>query len=215
VLLCGLWVTGAGLADKAATEVPPEFGKKYGEDIVYLGWKAGVDAVILGMGENIKNVFPVDYYGKSLDSLPMMNTVKQLRDIPGSSKEDEALVVLDYPKATAVLSAGWWALPDTGPGTGEALLNGPKGILRRNLGTVTCQRGRDPAGPAVADAAEKPVASPRIARERQNGVAHFVDCIRTGKAVEAPHTAALNVTVSEVIDAAYESIRTGRAITLP
>jgi len=82
VLLCGLWVTGAGLADKAATEIPPEFGKKYGEDVVYLGWKAGIDAVILGMGENIKNVFPIDYYGKSLDSLPMMNTVKQLRDIP-------------------------------------------------------------------------------------------------------------------------------------
>jgi len=82
VLLCGLWVTGAGLADKAVTEIPPEFGKKYGEDVVFLGWKAGVDAVILGMGENIKNVYPVDYYGKSLDSLPMMNTVKQLRDIP-------------------------------------------------------------------------------------------------------------------------------------
>jgi hypothetical protein len=82
VLLCGLWVTGAGLADKAVTEIPPEFGKKYGEDVIFLGWKAGVDAVILGMGENIKNVYPVDYYGKSLDSLPMMNTVKQLRDIP-------------------------------------------------------------------------------------------------------------------------------------
>ena len=82
VLLCGLWVTGAGLADKAVTEIPPEFGKKYGEDVIFLGWKAGVDAVILGMGENIKNVYPVDYYGKSLDSLPIMNTVKQLRDIP-------------------------------------------------------------------------------------------------------------------------------------
>jgi len=82
VLLCGLWVTGAGLADKAATEIPPEFGKKYGEDVVYLGYKTGVGAVILGMGENIKNVFPVDYYGTSLDSLPMMNTIRQLRDIP-------------------------------------------------------------------------------------------------------------------------------------
>jgi hypothetical protein len=82
VLLCGLWVTGVGLADKAVTEIPPEYGKKYGTDVVYLGWKAGVDAVILGMGENIKNVFPADYQGHPLDSLPMMREVQRLRDIP-------------------------------------------------------------------------------------------------------------------------------------
>lgn len=82
VLLCGLWVTGAGLADRAVQTVPPEFDKKYGEDVVYLGWKAGVDAVILGMGENIKNVFSQDYYGHPLDSLPMMSQVVRLRDIP-------------------------------------------------------------------------------------------------------------------------------------
>ncbi|MEO0080417.1 MAG: hypothetical protein ABIK44_07065, partial [candidate division WOR-3 bacterium] len=82
VLLCGLWVTGAGLADQAVSTVPKEFGKEYGKDVVYLGWKAGVDAVILGMGENIKNVFPMDYYGHELDSLPMMQEVTRLRDIP-------------------------------------------------------------------------------------------------------------------------------------
>jgi hypothetical protein len=82
VLLCGLWVTGAGLADRAVQTVPPEYNKKYGEDVVYLGWKAGVDAVILGMGEAIKNVYPQDYYGHPLDSLPMLNTVTKLRDIP-------------------------------------------------------------------------------------------------------------------------------------
>jgi len=82
VILCGLWLPGSGLADQAVTTVPPEFGKKYGEDVVYLGWKAGVDAVILGMGENIKNVYPIDYYGHPLDSLPMMDEVERLRDIP-------------------------------------------------------------------------------------------------------------------------------------
>lgn len=82
VLLCGLWVTGMGLAIKAATEIPPEYGKKYGEDVVYLGYKPGVDAVILGMGENIKSVYPNDYSGRPLDSLPMMRDVQRLRDIP-------------------------------------------------------------------------------------------------------------------------------------
>ena len=81
VLLCGLWPAGVGLAIKAATEIPPEYGKKYGEDVVYLGYKPGVDAVILGMGENIKNVYPNDYSGRPLDSLPMMRGVQRLRDI--------------------------------------------------------------------------------------------------------------------------------------
>ncbi len=57
-------------------------GREYGKDYVYLGWKAGVDAVILGMGENIKAVFPVDYYGHPLEQLPMMQEVQRLRDIP-------------------------------------------------------------------------------------------------------------------------------------
>ncbi|MFO7676111.1 MAG: hypothetical protein R6X12_07350 [bacterium] len=81
VVLCGLWVTGAGLADQAVQEVAPEYGKVYGEDVVYLGWKAGVDAVILGMGESIRNVFALDYYGHPLESLAMMREVTKLRDI--------------------------------------------------------------------------------------------------------------------------------------
>ncbi|MEO0085010.1 MAG: hypothetical protein ABIK37_00070 [candidate division WOR-3 bacterium] len=81
VILCGLWVTGAGLADQAVQDVPPEYGKTYGKDVVYLGWKAGVDAVILGMGENIKSVFPNDYHGTPLESLPLMTEVQKLRDI--------------------------------------------------------------------------------------------------------------------------------------
>jgi hypothetical protein len=82
VLLCGLWLTGAGLADQATQTIPKEYDKAYGKDIVYLGWKAGIDAVILGMGEKIKNVYPNDYYGKQLDSLPLLDNVQKLRDIP-------------------------------------------------------------------------------------------------------------------------------------
>lgn len=82
VLMTGLWLPGSGLADRAVQTIPREYGKEYGKDVVYLGWKAGVDAVILGMGENIKGVFPVDYYGTPLDSLPLTREVLRLRDIP-------------------------------------------------------------------------------------------------------------------------------------
>jgi len=139
---------------------------------------------------------------------------KKLRGLAGLSSEDEGWVILDYPKATAVIWGGWWILPDTGPGVGENMMTGPKGVLSRTAGVVTFAQGADPdrgikAGPTQA------VPAPAIPPERRNGVAHFVDCIRHNKPVDAPHTAALNVMVHGVVEAAYESIRTGRAVTLP
>ncbi|MEO0109051.1 MAG: hypothetical protein ABIK62_07795 [candidate division WOR-3 bacterium] len=81
VLVVGLWPNGIGLGQQALTTVAQEFNKQDGVDYVFLGYKAGVDAVILGMGENIKAVFPKDGNGRSLDSLPMMASVKKLADI--------------------------------------------------------------------------------------------------------------------------------------
>jgi hypothetical protein len=81
VLLMALWPQGTGLVEIAFSELADEFPIKYGEDYAFLGYKFGVAAVLLGMGENIKNVFPVDYYGTLIDSIPMMATIKNYRDI--------------------------------------------------------------------------------------------------------------------------------------
>jgi predicted dehydrogenase len=51
--------------------------------------------------------------------------------------------------------------------------------------------------------------------EKINGVAYFLDCIRNNKPIEGPVTPEINVGVNEIIDAAKESIRTGRAVELP
>ena len=50
--------------------------------------------------------------------------------------------------------------------------------------------------------------------EKVDGTAYFLDCIRNNKPVEGPAPAELNVGVNEIIDAANESIRTGRAVSL-
>jgi hypothetical protein len=81
VLVLGLWPNGTGLAQQALTQAAQEFNKQNGVDYVFLGYKAGVDAVILGMGENIMAVFPRDFNGQSLDSLPMMAHIRKLADI--------------------------------------------------------------------------------------------------------------------------------------
>lgn len=82
VIVLGLWLTGMGLGEQALATVSQEYNKVYGEDYVFLGWRSGILPVVLGMGEDIKKVFPTDYYGKPLDSLPMMRDIKNYRDIP-------------------------------------------------------------------------------------------------------------------------------------
>jgi hypothetical protein len=81
VILMNLWPQGPGLAEMAIDIVPAEFNKEYGTDYAFLGYKFGVSAVLLGMGESIRGVFPNDYYGTPFDSLPMLTHVRNYGDI--------------------------------------------------------------------------------------------------------------------------------------
>lgn len=81
VLVMALWPQGTGLAEMALSEIPPIYNKKYGDDYVFLGYKAGGAAVILGIGDKLKNIFPVDYYNKPLDSLPLTADLVNYQDI--------------------------------------------------------------------------------------------------------------------------------------
>ena len=58
------------------------------------------------------------------------------------------------------------------------------------------------------------VPTPPLPPEKQNGITYFLYCLRNNKLIEGPVTAELNVGVNEIIDAAKESIRTGRAVDL-
>jgi hypothetical protein len=81
VILMALWPQGTGMVEMALGELSTEFTKEYGVDYAFLGYKFGVAAVLLGMGENISGVFPVDYYGTPLDSIPLMTSVRNYKDI--------------------------------------------------------------------------------------------------------------------------------------
>lgn len=75
-----LWATGATLGDMVMREAAEGIAQE-GEDYVYLGFIPGVASVILGMGEDIKAVFPTDYGGKPLAEIPVMKGVKNYKDI--------------------------------------------------------------------------------------------------------------------------------------
>lgn len=81
VILIALWPQGTGMVEMGLEELADEFTKEYGVDYAFLGYKFGVAAVLLGMGENISGVFPVDYYGTPVDSLELMRSVRNYNDI--------------------------------------------------------------------------------------------------------------------------------------
>lgn len=81
VLVMALWPQGAGMADIALATIPKVYKKEYGKDYVFLGYKAGAAAVVLGIGDKLKNVFPVDYYNTPLDSLPLTANLTNYSDL--------------------------------------------------------------------------------------------------------------------------------------
>ena len=82
VIVLTLHPAGYGLAERAVMQVAEEYDKVYGEDYVFLGFQPGTSAVILGLGINIRNVFPEDAYGTPLRELPLMEGIRNYDDIP-------------------------------------------------------------------------------------------------------------------------------------
>lgn len=87
--LSNVGIGGPSLADRILDSVAQEYGKVYGEDYVNLGYKAGYQAVLLGMGRSIANVFPTDHRGTRTNDIPLM------QQVPNYDSVDFVLVVSD------------------------------------------------------------------------------------------------------------------------
>jgi len=123
--------------------------------------------------------------------------------------EDDAVVVLEYPDGTAIIEPSWdWPfsmerIQVFGPG--GSLLALPNALLYRAANT----RASTEEGDGQSVLLSMPVPA------EANPIAYFIDCIQHDKAVEGMLSARLNVEVDEILDAAKESIRTGRAVDMP
>jgi hypothetical protein len=71
---------GPGLVQGILAGIAGQMGKVYGEDWVFLGYKAGGSIVIRTIGEDIRQAFPQDYYNNPLDSNPLMMNVTNYKD---------------------------------------------------------------------------------------------------------------------------------------
>ena len=70
-----LYAVGTTMGSTLIQEVVEETGAVDGEDYVFLGYRPGLEIVILGMGTDIASIFDTDYNGKSLSEIPMMQNV--------------------------------------------------------------------------------------------------------------------------------------------
>jgi len=134
-------------------------------------------------------------------------TALKLKTEQHNAVEDDATVLLEYADATAILMPSW----DWPYGMGQAEIVGAQGsflvkgdgLLFRPAERVSSREF--PEGKMVTQPAPP---------EKRNGVAYYLYCIRNDKPIEGLVSPAVNVGVNEIIDAAKESIRTGRAVAV-
>jgi predicted dehydrogenase len=116
--------------------------------------------------------------------------------------------LLEYTDSTAILLPSWdWPYTKT-----QAEFFGPQGSLLVMADGLLYQPAHKPTG--IENPSGTPVPAPPLAPEKKDGVIYFLDCIRNNKPIQDPVSAEMSVGVNEIIDAAIESIRTGRAVSL-
>lgn len=78
----GMWQMAGDMADTAFAAVKEDFpNKKYGVDWVNIGYKPGNEVLLQKMLTSVSEAaVGVDHYGNKLDTLPLMNEFKTLKD---------------------------------------------------------------------------------------------------------------------------------------
>ena len=91
-----LLAEGTGIGYGLMNQVAKEYGKQYGEDYVYLGFKPQYVAAILSMGESIPQTFPEDYTGRAWAELPMLTGIHNYDDLAGVISITDGSMVMHW-----------------------------------------------------------------------------------------------------------------------
>lgn len=86
VIVMGLWPQGPQQANQAIEKIMEDTAiqaknLEYGVDYVNLGFQAGNEFVIQGMGKSFKAKFPSDYRGTAYDDLPLVKNITNFSNI--------------------------------------------------------------------------------------------------------------------------------------
>jgi len=74
---------GPGLVEQITSSLAAAHNKVRGEDYAFLGYRPYPAITILAMGVDFRVPFPEDYYGTPLDSLPIMDGIKNFNNLKG------------------------------------------------------------------------------------------------------------------------------------
>jgi predicted dehydrogenase len=125
----------------------------------------------------------------------------QLRPEEFPKVEDNATIVLNYKQATAILE-GSWDLPRSFQ---DLEVFGRQGSLYMTNGKVETRKGREAA---------KDVPLTPLSPEAAEPIAAMINSIETKTPPKGMTSIDLNVGVVEIIEAAKESVKTGKAVRL-
>ena len=128
--------------------------------------------------------------------------VNQLRPETFPKVEDNSSMVLHYKNAVGIFE-GSWDLPRSYQ---DLEIFGREGSIYMQNGKVELRKGRGEP---------KSVSLEPLAPERAEPVAYMSNAIRNKKDVEGLTALEINVGVVEIIEAAKQSVKTGRAVPLP
>jgi predicted dehydrogenase len=127
--------------------------------------------------------------------------VNHLRPDVFPKVEDNADLTLNYPKAVGLFE-GSWDLPRSYQ---DLEVFGLKGSVYMRNRSVEEQKGRE----------KKPVEIKPLTPENAEPIAYMTSRMRTNQPIEGMTALGINVEVVEIIEAARESVRTGKAVPLP
>jgi predicted dehydrogenase len=127
--------------------------------------------------------------------------VNHLRPQTFPRVEDNADLLLSYPKSVGIFEGSW----DLPRGFQDLEIFGLKGSLYMKSGSVEFRSGR----------ATEPMELAPLPPERAEPIACLVNSIETGKPIEGLTALEINVSVVEIIEAAKMSVASGNAVSLP
>lgn len=135
-------------------------------------------------------------------------TTRKLKTEQRNRVDDDATITLDYPDGSVIIEASW----DWPYGMDRTYVFGTKGSFLAQGKSLSF---RPSSGDAGSSADGNAVPLDPLPHDSSNPISYLLSKIIENQPVEAPLSADLNVQVMQILDAARESARTGRAVKLP
>jgi predicted dehydrogenase len=130
---------------------------------------------------------------------------QQLKPEIYSRVDDEATIILTYPKAQAIIQASWnWPFDRK-----DMEVYGQKGYV------ITVKRDDIRMRRSGNDSAEEQIAAKPVPAPYDNSLSYVRAVILDGAKPDGLSSLETNVTVTEILDAARRSAKDGKTITLP